>query len=112
MPVDLFELAEEEVYEQITTVLERLKALRDQGKIKLSKELDTMTTTEIVQDGLKNLNIYHLRRPLYIKNGMFRSEDIKVLYFYANRLSGYDLDRFIHNRAKEVQSLKMTVDLL
>ncbi len=112
MPVDLFELEEHEVYVQITTVLDRLKVLRDQGKVKLSQELDTLKIEDIVKDGLKNLNIYHLRMPLYIKNGMFRSEDIKVLYFYANRLSGYDLDRFIHNRSKSVRSLKMTVDLM
>ena len=112
MPVDLFELKEEEVYIQIASVLDRLKAIRDQGKVKLSKELDAIGIEDIVKDGLKNLNIYHLRQPLYIKNGMFRSEDIKVLYFYANRLSGYDLDRFVHNRSKEVRSLKMTVDLM
>lgn len=100
------------MYIQIASVLDRLKAIRDQGKVKLSKELDAIGIEDIVKDGLKNLNIYHLRQPLYIKNGMFRSEDIKVLYFYANRLSGYDLDRFVHNRSKEVRSLKMTVDLM
>jgi len=47
MPVDLFELEQQEVYVQIAKVLDRLKLIRDQGKVKLSQELDTLQTLRI-----------------------------------------------------------------
>ena len=106
LPLDFFELDVDEVSLQIKNVLKQLKLLSEQNKVKLSPELSNGSIDEIIDDGLKNLNIYHLKKPLYIKDNLFRSQDIKVLYFYANRLSGYQLDDYIMNHTK-AKSLRM-----
>ena len=50
----------------------------------------------IVENGIRNLNGYHVQKPL-VRNeaGEFYTEDLKLLYFYHNRLNGYELHRFV-----------------
>lgn len=62
-------------------------------EIHMSKE-SRMSIDLVIKDGLKNLGVYHSRKPLKIskKKGLI-SESFKLLYYYFNRLSGYDLQR-------------------
>ncbi len=106
LPLDFFELDKSAVIRQIENVLNRLKEMELLGKVKLSPEFRDMSTEEMINDGLKNLNVFHFKKPLYLKDNKFKSQNIKVLYFYANRLSGYQLDSYIINYTK-AQSLKM-----
>jgi len=50
----------------------------------------------IIQHGLENVGIFHLKRPLLMnKKGKIVTQDLNTLYYYHNRLVGYDLERFI-----------------
>ena len=50
----------------------------------------------IVERGLKQVGLYHDRRPLVKKeNGDIMSPDLKLLYFYHNRLEGYGLEELV-----------------
>jgi glycerol-3-phosphate O-acyltransferase len=51
---------------------------------------------KIIEHGMKNINLYHTASTLTIQsNGNMGSEDLKLLYYYHNRLDGYELERYI-----------------
>lgn len=95
--------AVEEVVEQMQA---RLLDLEQAGKIHLSKEIHA-TPAEVVRDGVKNLGIYHAEKPLVINSdGNIVSSNFRVLYFYYNRLSSYQLARAVRWHAEEIEVLK------
>lgn len=49
----------------------------------------------IIEHGLKNLGVYHAQLPLLKnQNNNIITEDLKLLYFYHNRLQGYGLSKY------------------
>ncbi len=71
----------------VSTTLEYLKELESNNKIILHEELD-LDIDKIINLGLKNLGIFHRDKILYInKQNQIRTEDLGILYYYANRLS-------------------------
>lgn len=103
--LDLFEmlrLPEEDLiisYEEFRTVCKRVRKeiyiLKDEGKVNhathLKGEIDL-----VVRHGLENVGIFHLKRPLrFNKEGNIITQDLNLLYYYHNRLVGYDLEKFI-----------------
>ena len=51
---------------------------------------------ELVNTGLDNLGMYHAKRPLLRnKEGNIITQDLNLLYFYHNRLVGYNLDKYV-----------------
>lgn len=80
-----FELAVEKVMDQ-------LLALRTEEKIRLAPHLDS-TTQEIIEHGISNLGIYHIQQPLKVeKDSSITTGNIKLLFYYRNRLDGYGLN--------------------
>ena len=76
-------------------VLERLRGMRDRGMVKLAAHLEK-DTDEIINEGVANLSHYHITKPLGRReNGDIYTQNLKLLFFYHNRLNGYDLERFI-----------------
>jgi len=65
-----------------------------EGKIKLSREVK-WEPRRIIEDGIKNLGIYHVQKPLTIKKGKVWSDSLKLLYYYHNRIKIYELDKYI-----------------
>lgn len=50
----------------------------------------------VIRTGLANVGIFHLNRPLLLnKRGNIITQDLTLLYYYHNRLVGYDLERLI-----------------
>jgi len=74
-------------------VRQRVFELREEGKVHVAPHLKT-EIDNIIKHGLQNVGMYHARRPL-IKNekGEVTTEDMSLLYFYHNRLDGYDLEK-------------------
>ena len=65
---------------------------RNQEKVRLSDIL-LQDIEELLADGIKNIGIFHAEKPLYQdKKGKVRSQSFKLLYFYHNRLEGYQLE--------------------
>jgi glycerol-3-phosphate O-acyltransferase len=63
----------------------------EKGRLKLSDAI-RLSPEELVQDGLKNLGVYHVRKPLlFNRNGDLESDDFNVLFFYHNRLENFGL---------------------
>lgn len=50
----------------------------------------------VIKHGLENVGNFHLKRPLLMdKKGNIITKDLNTLYFYHNRLVGYDLEKLI-----------------
>lgn len=50
----------------------------------------------VISHGLENVGNFHLKRPLLMdKKGSIITKDLNTLYFYHNRLAGYDLEKLI-----------------
>lgn len=84
-----------EYRQTVERVLEHLRKMADRGKVHLAGHLvnDTMT---IIEHGVKNLGIYHAKRPLsFLDERSLTSDNLNLLFYYHNRLVGYELERII-----------------
>ncbi|MBN7815042.1 1-acyl-sn-glycerol-3-phosphate acyltransferase [Algoriphagus pacificus] len=97
---DLIRLPEEDIvlsYEEFKKncqmVMDRVYELKAKGQINVAPHLQN-DLDEIIRHGLDNVGMYHAKRPL-IQNekGDIVTEDMSLLYFYHNRLTGYGLEK-------------------
>ena len=68
---------------------EQVRRASDQEELYLSEELKTMDVSEWIQDGVKHLGALHQLKPVRLRDGYVTSDDMHLLYYYRNRLSGY-----------------------
>jgi len=48
----------------------------------------------LIKTGISNMGVYHSRKPVKMnENGDIFSEDLKLLYYYRNRLDHYELEK-------------------
>lgn len=88
IPYDIFR----EAYKKVRKEIYHLK---EQNKINHASHLKG-DLDEVIKRGIENVGIFHLKRPLLQnKSGNIITQDLNVLYYYHNRLVGYDLERFI-----------------
>ena len=81
--------------EDFTAAVEAVQAalieLEAKNRLKLSNEI-RLSPAELVADGMKNVGIYHVRKPLlFNKKGDIESDDFNTLFFYHNRLENFGL---------------------
>lgn len=81
----------------VERVLTHLRNMAAQGKVHLADHMNN-TPDKIIEHGLKNLGIYHAKRPLKFtskeKNSL-TSDNLDLLFYYHNRLVGYELEALI-----------------
>lgn len=91
---DLF-VDREEMIKTVDRLHIRLRELERTGNVRLADHLHA-DIRSIIEHGLKNLGVYHLAQPLLrSKKGHLLTQDLRLLYFYANRLSGFDLEKYV-----------------
>lgn len=86
-------------YDEFVTAMrnirERLYYLNNNQKLKLAFHM-TKEVDEIIDHGIRNVGLYHAKKPLYkTKDGYISSEDLKLLLFYHNRMEGYGLANYV-----------------
>ena len=89
------ELEYEEFRDTFKRVRKHLYKLKEERKVNhathLKGEIDL-----VIKRGLDNVGIFHLKRPLLRnKKGKIVTQDLSTLYYYHNRLVGYDLEPLI-----------------
>ena len=84
MPFSEFLPIAERYHRQVTELAMR-------GGLHLDQELRTVDTEQWVKDGMSQLGLFHGSAVLKIDDGVLYSEDLPLLYYYRNRLSGYGL---------------------
>ncbi len=71
---------------------QKLRDLAKQGELFLSRELQNSVSPEVwVRDGVRHLGLLHDAEVIKIVDDVMWSEDMNLLYYYRNRLSGYGL---------------------
>ncbi|HYF71082.1 MAG TPA: 1-acyl-sn-glycerol-3-phosphate acyltransferase [Ohtaekwangia sp.] len=85
----------EEFREACKRVRKQIYILKEEKKVNhathLKGEIDL-----VIRHGLENVGIFHLKRPLLLnKEGNVITQDFNTLYYYHNRLVGYDLEKFV-----------------
>jgi glycerol-3-phosphate O-acyltransferase len=83
-----------------------LLELEAKGKMELSEQI-RYSTADLVRDGIKNLGVYHVRKPLmFNKNGHIESDDFKTLYYYHNHLENYGLAKRVNWDLFKIEEVK------
>ncbi len=72
---------------------ERLKETSERGNLFLSEELKSSDTERWVLDGISQLGLLHDAAVVRVGDGAIWTEDMNLLYYYRNRLTGYGLSR-------------------
>lgn len=95
LPEDDFIFNKERLLNIIGQIRKELDVLCKKNKVRTSFE-DRHTAFDILEQGMNNLGVYHALKPLkYNLDKKIVSESFKTLYFYHNRLNGYDLEHRI-----------------
>jgi glycerol-3-phosphate O-acyltransferase len=95
LPEEDLELDYEEFRETFKRVRKEIYRLKDENKVHYATHLKGEADI-VIKRGLDNVGIFHLKRPLLKnKKGNIITRDLTVLYYYHNRLVGYDLENFI-----------------
>lgn len=74
-------------------VLDQIRRLNAQGKVCMAPHLND-DIDRIIRHGLDNVGMYHSKRPLVLsKSNEILTEDMNLLFYYHNRLQGYELEK-------------------
>ncbi|MCC5919304.1 MAG: 1-acyl-sn-glycerol-3-phosphate acyltransferase [Cyclobacteriaceae bacterium] len=99
---NLLRLPEEDLvidYQEFKTTFKGLRKvlyqLYQDGKVKLAPHM-SWKSEEVIAHGLENVGMYHALRPL-VRNeaGDIVIQDMNKLYYYHNRMLGYELERYL-----------------
>jgi len=72
-----------------------LYKLEEKGEISLSDDI-RLDVKELIESGVSKVGVFHPQKTLYTdKYGNIRTEDLKLLYYYHNRMEGYELENRI-----------------
>jgi glycerol-3-phosphate O-acyltransferase len=76
-------------------VRKQIYRLKKAGKVSYATHLKGKIDL-VIRHGLENVGTFHLKRPLLMnKQGNIITRDLNTLYYYHNRLVGYDLEKII-----------------
>jgi len=96
LPPEDYRIERSELSRCIQHVQEVLIKRAEHGEITISDPIRG-ATKELIQHGLKNLGVFHPKKPLQMSKdeNYVVSEDFILLYYYHNKLEGYDLAKTI-----------------
>ena len=88
------EIDYEEFKEAYKKLRDRIIKLHKEGKVDVADHMKERATISIL-DGINNVGMYHAKRPLIMKNNKIIIQDPNTLYYYHNRMEGYELEKYI-----------------
>lgn len=95
LPEEDLEIDYQEFKEVFKRVRKQVYLLKEQNKINIASHLKGKSDI-VIKRGVDNVGVFHLNRPLLKnKRGNIITKDLSLLYYYHNRLVGYDLEQFI-----------------
>lgn len=88
-------IEKEEFENNLKSIFDLLRVKASKGEVKLEQHFEK-NINELIYNGIKNLSVFHLQRPLKVNDeGNYVSENLNLLYYYHNRLMGYELENYI-----------------
>jgi glycerol-3-phosphate O-acyltransferase len=96
IPVEDLEIDYNEFVDVYLKLREVVFKYEKSGRIRVSESLLEEDQVELIRSGVNNVGTFHAQRPLlFDKDGNIISKDLKTLYYYRNRLDGYDFEKYI-----------------
>lgn len=92
LPEEELSIKYDDFKEAVKKCRTKIRQLKKQGKINMAAHMKG-SIDEVIKLGLDNVGMYHSRRPLLLRNGNIITQDLNTLYFYHNRMDGYDLEK-------------------
>lgn len=80
-----------DVYEGIAALLARLRGLEDRGSIQLAPDLRATSPADVFSKALEIFNSFHDQEVLKLGSKGVYTDNMKLLYYYRNRLDHYGL---------------------
>ncbi len=97
----------DEFRERIKATQIILQQLADQGRLNITNIIKG-DAESLIELGISNMGVYHLKKPVRINEAReIESDDLKLLYYYHNRLEHYELNRKVHSFIKETEKHKV-----
>ncbi len=72
----------------------RVNKMHKKGKVQTTEHL-MKKAEDAISHGIKNVGMYHAKRPIIKKGGKIIIQDTNTLLYYHNRLEGYGLEKYI-----------------
>ena len=96
-PPEELKIPAQELNRIIEQLKERLKEMNRNNQVLLSHEI-RFTTEKLIENGMNNINMFHANSPILksLDGSYYYTEDIKLLFYYHNRLEGYGLQKLIN----------------
>ncbi len=85
-----------EVLGALDSVLTEVRARVADKKLLLDPRLDDRDAAGVLDNAMRHFGGYHHNRPLRREGERLHVDDAKLLYYYHNRMEGYDLERCCH----------------
>ncbi len=94
LPVDEIEIEYQNFRKTFSRIRDLVIDLFNEGKVDMATHM-TNPVDEVIDLGISNVGMYHTNRPLMKNNsGNIITKDLHNLYYYHNRMDGYELDKF------------------
>ncbi len=86
----------ERMLEVISLLKVRLMELRQEDKVNISDFILENSAEAILINGIDSISLFNSKKVVYAdSDGNINSQDVRLAYFYHNRLIGYNLEQYI-----------------
>jgi glycerol-3-phosphate O-acyltransferase len=98
-------------YSDIVSLVNQAKKIlvnwEENGVLQVEKSI-LQSPEEIIAQGIREVGVFHPQKTLYMDNhGNVKTEDLKLLYYYHNRMRGYDLQEYLNWTFESLEELKI-----
>ena len=90
VPEDELEIDMDIFRDEMESARKKILELKNNKKLNVARHL-LFDIDKVIEMGLENVGLYHIKRPLLIKNNKIVTDSLATLYYYHNRMDGYDL---------------------
>ncbi len=84
-----------EIYNLVDKIKQEIVLMTEQNKISIDPAIINKKSSEIIQEAMHNFQTYYSKDLIVEKNNVIIIYDIKIIYYYHNKLKGYDFERFV-----------------
>ena len=80
----------------MATIIVKLKDLEKLNKVNLSEIIKESTIDNVLANGMNSISLFNSKKVVYAdSDGNINSQDVRLVYFYHNRLIGYNLEEYL-----------------
>ena len=80
----------------MATIIAKLKDLEKLNKVNLSEIIKESTIDNVLANGMNSISLFNSKKVVYAdSDGNINSQDVRLAYFYHNRLIGYNLEEYL-----------------